>query len=265
MKNIVVIPIYRVQPDSLELISFRQCCKVLGTHPICIATYKELDPRCYLDVAKEYQTEISFEYFDKCFFEGITGYNKMMLSKKFYLRFSSYEYLLIYQLDAYVFSDQLDLWCAKGYDYIGAPWFKNFKSHEEVDDWGGVGNGGFSLRRIDYFIRVLGWKGPVNSPHKLVSNGAWYFPIYRFFYGLGYQNTINFIKRDITIFEDLFYCGTLEGTKLSPIRPNCQEAARFAFEKSPSYLMSITKQLPFGCHAWRRFEYEVFWKNHIDE
>ena len=30
--------------------------------------------------------------------------------------------MLIYQLDAYVFKDELLNWANKGYDYIGAPW-----------------------------------------------------------------------------------------------------------------------------------------------
>lgn len=62
-----------------------------------------------------------------------------MLTKEFYLRFRQWEYLLIYQLDAYVFQDELMDWCNKGYDYIGAPFLK---LNREVD-WNNCGNGGF--------------------------------------------------------------------------------------------------------------------------
>lgn len=30
---------------------------------------------------------------------------------------------MIYQLDAWVFNDELSSWCSLGYDYIGAPFF----------------------------------------------------------------------------------------------------------------------------------------------
>ena len=38
-----------------------------------------------------------------------------------YSRFEKYEYMLIYQLDAFVFSDRLMEFVEAGYDYIGAP------------------------------------------------------------------------------------------------------------------------------------------------
>jgi hypothetical protein len=41
-----------------------------------------------------------------------------MKSKQFYERFVAYDYMLIYQLDAYVFKDELDDWSAKGYDLL---------------------------------------------------------------------------------------------------------------------------------------------------
>lgn len=44
-----------------------------------------------------------------------------MLSAEFYDRFAAYEYVLIYQLDAFVFADRLAEFCQMGYDYIGAP------------------------------------------------------------------------------------------------------------------------------------------------
>lgn len=44
-----------------------------------------------------------------------------MLEADFYRRFGKYKYMLIYQLDAFVFSDKLLDFCEMGYDYIGAP------------------------------------------------------------------------------------------------------------------------------------------------
>lgn len=44
--------------------------------------------------------------------------------------------------------------------------------------------------------------------------------------------------------------------------PNCEEAINFSFECSPKYLYELTgDRLPFGCHAWQKHDYDVFWKN----
>ena len=42
-----------------------------------------------------------------------------MYLKKYH--FLEYQYMLIYQLDAFVFEDKLDYFCELGYDYIGIP------------------------------------------------------------------------------------------------------------------------------------------------
>lgn len=60
--------------------------------------------------------------FPDTYFKGIAGYNRLMMSPEFYETFAQWEYILIYQTDAWVFSDRLSEWCSKGYDYIGAPW-----------------------------------------------------------------------------------------------------------------------------------------------
>ena len=44
-----------------------------------------------------------------------------------------------------------------------------------------------------------------------------------------------------------------------------EEAIAFSFELSPSYLYKLNgNYLPFGCHAWYKYEYENFWKQHIN-
>ena len=79
----------------------------------------------------------------------------MMFSKTFYSNYLEYEYLLIVQTDVIVISDQLKDWCDKGYSYVGAPWFVGFHQLKKSLMFLGVGNGGFSLRRVEHFINVL--------------------------------------------------------------------------------------------------------------
>ncbi len=43
-----------------------------------------------------------------------------MMDNTFYKQFLNYEYILIYQLDAFVFKDELN-YCSQGIDYVGAP------------------------------------------------------------------------------------------------------------------------------------------------
>lgn len=259
--SIVVIPIHKSSPNDTEISSFEQCCRVLRAHPICIVTNNEVNIGQYQEIASQFSINILRENFDTSYFASIAGYNRLMLDKRFYQRFAKYDYMLVYQLDAWAFRDELDNWCNKGYDYIGAPWIE--KNDDDSFRFAGVGNGGFSLRRIRHFIDVLGHKGPVRNANQLDLEPTLKNRIYKFFYSRGYQNTVSYYKKDPTLYEDIFLSIFLSNTKLRANMPTPEMAARFAFEKQPSYLYSITQQLPFGCHAWRKYEYEVFWKRYL--
>ena len=262
MKNIVIIPIYKSTLDIWEEASLRQCCQKLYKHPICLVSHNELNITQYHRVADTYGISIRCVNFPSDYFRNITCYNRLMLNPSFYRYFADYQYMLIYQLDAWVFRDELDFWCQQGYDYIGAPWIE----HDEngVLKFAGVGNGGFSLRRIQHFIDVLSYKGPVRSGKQLQLKPTLKNTIYRWFYSLGYQNTIEYYKKDPTLFEDIFLSIFLQNTKLRAKIPEPKTASLFAFEKQPSFLYSNIGHLPFGCHAWRKYEYDSFWINYIN-
>ena len=261
MSVVVVIPLYESTPDQWQQKSFEQCCKVLGKHNICIVTHRSVEINVYQEIASRYGVKPHKECFDASFFASIAGYNLLMLDKSFYQRFANYNYILIYQLDAWVFRDELDDWCSKGYDYIGAPWMENNNGELKLS---GVGNGGFSLRRIQHFVDVLNYRGPVRKANQLNLLPTFKNIIYKFFYSVGYQNTISYYKKDETLFEDIFLSIFLSNTKLRARMPTPEEASHFAFEKHPSYLFSKNRQLPFGCHAWGKYEYEIFWKKYIN-
>ncbi len=261
--NIIVIPIHKATPTEDELLSLRQCASILKSHPICIVCPEGLDVSLLSTILSFAKTNWTIERFPPHFFDGIKGYNLLMLDKSFYKRFTKYQYILLYQLDAWVFCDELDEWCAKGYDYIGAPWI-------EEDNNGnmtliGVGNGGFSLRRVQHFINVLSYNGPVRKASQLDLPPSLKNSIYKLFYSLGYQNTLEYYKKDPTLYEDIFLSLFLSNTKLRAKMPSPNEASFFAFEKHPSFLFSKIGQLPFGCHAWQKYEYESFWVNYIKQ
>lgn len=268
MKHVVVIPVYKQQLSKWEEISFRQCCRVLSRHAICLVTFKELDCSAYDKLASDYNVNLLREYFDAHYFSGIPGYNALMMSKDFYRRFANYDYILIYQLDAYVFRDELDVWCAKGYDYIGAPWFFDCQSYESGAELWKVGNGGFSIRKIDTHIRILTRKLPVFGLQELMRRTK-SFPFAKrmgsiISHLLGWHNTMDYFVRTYDDFEDFFWCEKIPSLGLNYKIPSAKDAMPFSFELSPAYLYALNgNELPFGCHAWHKYEYETFWKQYI--
>ncbi len=280
-KVIIVIPIYKSQLTAEEMLSFRQCCKVLGTHPISVITYADLDCSEYYKIAAEYHVNILRENFDKNYFASVSGYNKLCLSVDFYSRFGQYEYMLIYQLDAYVFKDELVYWCSNGYDFIGAPLIEDVRGCKDIIYE--VFNGGFSLRKINYCIKLLQCKNPLLTPSKLwrircrQKKKTTRDVIVWIFMCLGYHNSVDYVINRTFINEDLFFClifdkdwgGELtyepQETWLKAKFPSATDAMRFAFERYPSYLHKLNnKQLPFGCHGWKKYE-SNFWKEYILE
>jgi hypothetical protein len=237
----VVIPIYQSVLSDTEQMALRQCASVLGRYPVKIVKPAGL----ILDLAAFDFTDCEFIDFDDRYFKDIDGYNALMISSHFYERFLAYKYLLIYQLDAYVFRDELTDWCNKDFDYVGAPTlhrsnydampadasesYKNALSTHRF-----VLNGGLSLRKIRSFIR--------------------YLKIYNIFYPAWKGN------------EDMLF--SQEATRLFPMKmfmkqPSWQEAIRFSFEKSPAATFELNdRKLPFACHAWERYDPE-FWKPYI--
>lgn len=262
---VVVIPVYKEDISYTEEISLRQCCKVLGQHPICIVTHTGINLTSYNQIAAEYGVSCFREDFAPEFFAGVQGYNNLCLSLDFYKRFEEYDYMLIYQLDAYVFCDGLNEWCEKGYDYIGAPWFENWGTYEEGCKLWKVGNGGFSLRRVAWFTRFLsckrlyGWK-ELKSRYYFGTLKSWLICVWHL---LGRAQSIDVFLEEFHLNEDWVFCNDAMLTRLKPQIPDCETAAHFSFERSPLYLHTLIKGLPFGCHAWEKYEYDSFWKQYI--
>ncbi len=240
-----------------EKASFVQCLKILTKRTIALVTYEELDCSEYFNAAEFLDVHLERHLFDKNYFKSTTGYNKLCKSYSFYKSFADYDYMLIYQLDAWVFKDDLDYWCAKNYDYIGAPWFEDFGFHEDNKNLWIVGNGGFSLRKISYFLKILSWKGPVMKCDVLS-----HFSLRKILYAFGRYNTMDFFVRS-GLNEDVFFSINMKNSWFPPKIPGCKVAAFFAFEKSPAFLFKLIGRLPFGCHAYKQYDYEGFWSKFI--
>lgn len=246
--------------ETLEKVSFIKCLRVLGNRDIYVFTHPDLDLSQYEQTAQSEGVKLNTKFFDKSFFVSVAAYNRLMLDKQFYLAFADYDYILLYQLDAYVFTDELDHWCSRGYDYIGAPWFDYFATAAEGKLYT-VGNGGLSLRRVAYFTKLLTTrKGIFGFRHLPTEKGL--IPKIKFL--LGGHNRIDKIIGRNTLNEDHFYCIFLRESRFAPCLPAPEVAAAFAFERSPSYLYHLIGKLPMGCHAFEKNEYSSFWLDKIN-
>lgn len=254
----IIIPIYKLEISDDEIISLKQCFKNLSNHQIIFVGPLDLDISFYKKILE--RENLVVEYFDQSFFKNIKGYNQLMLSKEFYERFVIYDYMLIHQLDCYVFKDELDFWCNQGYDYIGAPWLdysyyrkskiakskflvKRFFSSLFLDKYRSkdiltyeVGNGGFSLRNVRVFLdnlnkidqKIINKFKDSNDPNSLFN-------------------------------EDVFWSFEAKGIK----KPTYKIASGFSLDYGIDIGIRLNKnQLPFGAHAWNKNK--ETWKKYID-
>lgn len=267
--NIVLIPVYKEFPDENEKISFVQCLKILHRHPIALVAPTGFNYTYYQVTSINYGVILKIEYFDSLYFSGIKQYNKLLLSNEFYTRFKEFNYMLIYQLDSYVFHDELSKWCKLGFDYIGAPIFGDYCGVNLSVNMR-IGNGGFSLRKIEKFIDAINSKRILLSNKEIINR----FAVFRkpwtripllLLMTFGYRNKISYFINNWEYNEDDFWSGFLNSTSLEMSVPSFENAIQFSFECYPSRLYNINKRkLPFGCHAWKRYEYESFWETFIN-
>lgn len=256
---IIVFPVYK-SLNAIERSSFEQAVAMTqGYKHVFVAPRSFQFDSSYGDLSR-----LDIVRFDDTYFQGIEGYNYLMLSAEFYKAFSDYEYILIHQSDVYLFRPDLAYWCSKGYDYIGAPWLKpnkikkgifynqflykvigntfpKSKKRKLYECYNAVGNGGFSLRKVSTFLDILG----MPEAQRIIS-------IYK-----------EKLQRDSLYNEDIFWSVETPHLKKDFSKPHWREALSFAMETYPQFSLGITNgELPFGCHAPLVYEPE-FWKKYI--
>lgn len=245
----VVIPVYKDNLSAYEEIALKQIDAVLKDHPKVFFMPDGEKPA--------YAARYGYETvrFKKEFFSDVHGYNRLLLSSDFYEKFLKYENILIAQPDSFVFSDELNAWCGKKYDYAGAPWvfevgqyaytreylpflhrypfLKKLRKFFDRDFL--VGNGGFSLRRTETFLKIL------KDHPKRVENFN--------------RRSAEFLARGIFTagHEDNFWGlhvpAFFKGFKV----PGFREALKFSFEVGPELCYEKNGgRLPFGCHGWQK-------------
>lgn len=235
----IVVPVYKSELDHNEKLVVDNLLKLYNISNLCIVG----------PISISYPIEFStFEKvkFNDLYFNSINGYNKLMLSREFYERFSNYKYILIHQLDAYLFKDELNYWCEQNFDYIGAPWFRDerkivklFRS-KKIKERGiifnKVGNGGLSLRKTKTFLDFI-------SAHKNIINTN--------------------ISHELYGIEDVFW-SIIAPQYYNFKIPMIKKASRFSLDRKPKIGMELNNnELPYGCHGFEKKKTKDFWKKYI--
>jgi len=233
-----------------EEISLHSALEVFSDFNKYLVISEKTDPKKFIDPDKIKVIRLS-----ESNFANVNSYSALLLSPSFYEHFTDSEFILIYQLDCLAFKNNLSDFFA--FDYVGAPWF-NTQNHESnaiirtllfrkplkasrlMIGWftgkktDAVGNGGFSLRRVDKFLAIT-----KNTKFKKII-ATW----------IGYERP----------HEDIFY------SLLVPIFDkefkiaDIATAAKFSFETHPRRCFELNNhELPVGCHAWAKHD-PSFWK-----
>jgi len=219
---IITVPVYKENPNVFEIASIKQCVKVLGDKfEILLFCPDELNLSKYEAECNNYS--FSILRCDKRYFASQKSYSDLCETWQFYDLLSDYEYMIIYQLDAWIFEDKVEYFMNMGYDYIGGVHLVSFTGGR-----GENGNGGFCLRKPKIFKDVC--------------------------------RKTDFNKMPKGLLEDCCFTQRLKNNfNLAPVEISRQ----FSFQESPEkvYKMANNK-LPMGCHAFKRFGWS-FWKKFI--
>ena len=238
---IICVPIYKIELSKSEHLS------LLRIIDFCLANNlfdnlifiipKNFDFLLFINkYIGEFETSKyhrNFEYniitYDDDTFISLNAFNNMLLlSSNFYGDFNNYDYMLTYQLDAYIFDNQLEYFLNKNYDYIGGYYLPIYTQHTLYDDNIDINenhnlsmNGGFSLKNINFCLKCI-------QDHYL-----------NYLKGCEFNNIHSYINEDT--FFSLFY--TTEVNALEAINFSLNWAA------AESHYAINNFKYPFGCHG----------------
>ena len=264
----IVIPYYKEQVTPDEQISLHHLLYFFSNHDLYMVAPRGLNANL---------SSFRTKFFDPNYFLNTSTYSRLLLTPEFYRSFDTYEFMLIYQLDCLVFSDQISLWLDSSYDYIGAPWFNDPQYAER--GFARVGNGGLSLRRVNSFLRVL--NSLRYTAQRLPLWSDLFKPVYDFddpmpplrlalhrirrYFRVLYQvrRGVQWYAANYSLNEDRFWSDRAmffdPDFKIAPIA----DGLRFAFERFPRYCYEQNGwRLPFGCHAWAKWD-RSFWEPYL--
>jgi hypothetical protein len=227
---VVVVPVYQPFLSPIEAFSLGHSLGVLQRRRRVVLTGPE-----GLDLAYYQDRFAPFDWlpFEAGSFASIQGYSRLLTSAAFHEALAEHRFMLLLQTDALLLRDELDTWCSRPYDYIGAPWPAGVEILVQVDRFDGnraqrvksmVGNGGFSLRRIRACRDLLD----------------------------EFPQALQVFQRSGSS-EDLFFA-ILGSLSTRFVLPNEMTASRFSLELQPRRYHAIHGAAPMGGHAWWKYD-----------
>jgi len=225
---IVVIPTHKSweQLNSNEKQSFFHNCEVLKSRKICMVVPKDLDIYTYRVLVPN----LKIISVDPKLMKSVGGYNALTTSSEFWKIFPS-KYVLLVQLDVWIFKDECNKFIDYGYDLYGAPFWMGPCA-------GSVGNSGFMLAKTSKMVEIT------EQDEKDCKEDP------------GYENWVRKKPDDV-----VFGMVPRPNFNISPTI----FALEFSIEQSPKVSYGLAqKQLPMGCHAYYTIEENrEFWKQFI--
>ena len=180
-KNNLINDLFFVIPQSLDLNLF-------------VSTY-------LVDFANDNNIELIYRYVkysDECF-SSLNAYNNMLsLSANHYGDFGgNYDYMLTYQLDGYIFDNDLNYFLDKNYDYIGGYYLPMYTERTKYNHYDNIDtehhiimNSGVSLKNIKFCINSI------NEHYRKYLDGCEFNNVYSYinddsFFSLFYNKEVN--------------------------------------------------------------------------
>ncbi len=286
----IVIPIYRIPLPEAELASLANTIRLLVAYPIRLVCPQGLDPgrdpalATLLGEASAVRRNVETLFLPARYFASTRTYSELMLSPLFYRQFLGWNYILLVQLDAWLFSADLAPWLRLRCAYLGAPLLSledlplGLNYPREV-----VGNGGLSLRHVAQHCNVLSsWRfrsWPVLGARELLRAHA---PLQPWAAAASVGSLLRMVNRVLLVLLRLtswrnslaYYarCGLHEDILLGLLVPRVfprfsvpepSVASCFSLDENPAYFAQRyldPDRLPFGCHAWQK-SYGSFWRS----
>ena len=217
-------------------------------------------------------------YYLSGWLDSYSGFNLLKASAYFYLLFRSYEWILTFEPDAYLYRSNLESYYLRNVDYWGAPWIR-----DEVGkiQWVGVGNGGFSLRRTIVFLLYFRARKTLKSLLTLTAKRECFFlnlitTLHCLAGGISYEalppKSVGNISLEDgfwsseaydTHYRDLLSSGIWVLTLIPFLawrirKPHPQQAVHFSIETYPRWALGQAHiQLPTGSHALNKYDHEL--------
>ena len=266
-KMCVIIPVHKPVIAAEEQLSLLACKAHLSEFDCFLIFPEGMDTIAYTSI----YPELLLKSVKIDWLSSIEKYNKMKLSLDFYRMFVKYQYMLTYELDAYIFHSDLDQANAFLFDYIGAPFFDGYWEAKPGAPFIKGCNSGFSVRNIQscisalefsakYRFQWLLYKFTLANSSRLrrllnnLTNGK---------YEVFVTGRFAFNFADFHLNEDVVWSEVIPQLMPSFTVADGPNALKFSFEYNlPASLEKNNGKLPLGCHAWAK--HPDFWKDYID-